>query len=466
MCDENSTNGALNERFNTPTRFGVLLVCEGAPESTSLWNVWCFLSRKLMNPRFYDFLPRWLWRPLVYTVVLPCIVRQHQRMHRGTWILSRSRSNAPAENEDAVTTTETAAAVAASAGSEVVGTATVVALAEQLGRLVEQWLRQKLMGRRDASVQVEVGFYHRRGSVEAALERLQLRGGYGRDARDSAGMPVAVEVEELMVLPLYPHHKAEFTGTVWDAVMRSSYFQRHENIPNVHFIRNYADHEVYLDTWNRHIRRYVGQHGTPDWLFIVFQGTRKYVAASGDTYRDEYTSTAEQLRERLSTSWSTSSSMPTPADGQFFRGSLNPSRIKSAFLGHGSEALREPRLERVFLSIIRQLKSISAMNSLASSLSSSAVNRRGSSDGAASDAGGLSAFLQSRTPLPLDMAPTAFVVCPGEALDSTTTLWRLQKVLFPEVKKLGWRDIQYIPALNDTAEHAEVLSAVLEPYLL
>ncbi|KPI85599.1 ferrochelatase [Leptomonas seymouri] len=459
MGDEDHTDGVLKGRYNTPTRYGVLLVCEGAPEGTSLWNVWRFLSRKLRNPRYYDALPRSLWYPLVYSVVLPCIVRDQQHMYRSTWIFPRPRASLTDENDDNVHKI-------CAEGSVEAGTATVVALAEQLGRLLEEWMRQKLMDRSDVSLQVEVGFYHRPGSVEAALERLQMRGCYGRDARDSAGEPIVVEWENLIVLPLYPQHRAEFTGTAWDAVMSSPYFRRHHSIPNVHFIRSYAHIELYLDTWHRHIRRYMGQHGIPDWLFIVFQGTRKYDAANGDTYLDECRSTAEELRERLSMSWSTSSSTLLPVDREFYRGALHPSRITTTFLGHSSEALREPRLERVFLSIIRQLKSISAASSLSSSPRSHALNQSGCRDGTTADASELSLSHQSRVPLPPELAPTAFVVCPGEALDDTITVWKLQESIFPAVRKLGWKDVHYISALNNTTEHAQVLSAVLEPYLL
>jgi protoheme ferro-lyase len=474
MCDDGHRSSVLSDHFNTPTRYGVPLVCEGAPESTSLMSVLSFLARKLRNPRFYSLLPTWLWHSFVYAVMLPCIVRDQQRMYRRTWVASSLHHGRTCSeyggNPDRRRT----------AGGSVV-TAAVVASAEQLAHLLEKWMHHKLMDRDDVSVQVEVGFYHRSGSVEAALERLQLRGNYGKDARDSSGAPIVVESESLIVLPLYPQHKAELTGTVWDAVMRSPYFQRHHSIPNVHFIRNYAYNEVYLDTWHRHIRSYMGRHGTPDWLFVVFHRMQKSMTASEDTYREEYTYTVEQLRERLSTRWITPSLTPASDDGDFFRGWFPSSRITTAFFGPGNEALREPQLERVFLSIIRQLKCISAANSVNTTPLTSALVRDGSSFthcrsnssacsgsgyGAAADQSRSCTLQRVRTPLPLEMAPTAYVVCPGEALDDTTTLIKLQKSLFPVVKRLGWRDVQYIPALNATPAHAEVPAAVLETYVV
>ena len=65
-------------------RIGILLINSGTPHAADAGAVRAFLARFLADPRVVE-LPRALWLPLLYSVVLPFRPRRVARKYRRIW---------------------------------------------------------------------------------------------------------------------------------------------------------------------------------------------------------------------------------------------------------------------------------------------------------------------------------------------------------------------------------------------
>src|SRR5215468_2711628 len=70
-------------------RIGILLVNSGTPESPDARGVRAFLRRFLADPRVVE-LPRALWLPFLYGVILPLRPRRVAGKYRSIWTASGS----------------------------------------------------------------------------------------------------------------------------------------------------------------------------------------------------------------------------------------------------------------------------------------------------------------------------------------------------------------------------------------
>src|SRR5256885_5710839 len=76
-------------RYANPERIGILLVNSGTPQAAQAGAVRAFLARFLADPRVVE-LPRALWLPLLYGVILPWRPRRVARKYRLIWTASGS----------------------------------------------------------------------------------------------------------------------------------------------------------------------------------------------------------------------------------------------------------------------------------------------------------------------------------------------------------------------------------------
>src|SRR5580692_7523081 len=77
------------QRTERAERIGNLLVNSGTPEAADARAVRAFLARFLADPRVVE-LPRLLWLPLLYGVILPWRPRRIARKYRRIWTASGS----------------------------------------------------------------------------------------------------------------------------------------------------------------------------------------------------------------------------------------------------------------------------------------------------------------------------------------------------------------------------------------
>ena len=313
----------------------VLLVNTGTPEAPRSPAVRRFLRRFLSDPRVVE-LPRALWLPLLYFLVLPLRAPRSARRYRQIW-----------QNE----------------GSP---------LLLHTGRLREA-LERELNALRGA-IRVEQAFLYSPPYVDETLEVLRHAG-----------------VRRLMVLPLYPQASGSTTGAVYDQVGRA--LRRWRALPELRYIPGYCAEPGYISALAASLGDHWRLHGRSGHLLMSFHGIPQSMVARGDRYADECHRTAAEFAAALDLAprdWSLSYQSRFGANRW-----LTPAT---------NQTLRElPR---------RGVRSVS-------------------------------------------------VICPGFAADCLETLEEIALENRAAFLEAGGEHFDYVPALNERADHAAALAGLI-----
>jgi ferrochelatase len=215
----------------------VLLVNTGTPEAASTAAVRRFLRRFLSDPRVIE-LPRVLWLPLLYGLVLP--VRSPRSAHKYQRIWRDEGSP-------------------------------LLVYTGQLREALEREIHA-LRGH----VQVEQAFLYSAPFVGQTIRRL-------RDAG----------VRRLLVLPLFPQSSGSTTGAVYDQVAQA--LRDWRALPQLRYIANYHAEPDYIRALAASLTDYRRLHGKGGHLLMSFHGIPLSYVTAGDRYADECRQTAALL---------------------------------------------------------------------------------------------------------------------------------------------------------------------------
>nr|AEM25314.1 ferrochelatase [Phytomonas sp. JMPA-2011] len=422
----------LPAEYNTRRRYAILLLHEGAPFSLNYWSVACFLAVHLRSRRRVDLLPRWIWYPILYLLVLPWRTFYETRSYVPFWIpMSHSRIYPPP-------LPACGTARSPSSPGHAVCVYHLLILVQYLQKLVADLIPRLLphLPPGEVSVQVEVAFSSQPHSLDAALERFRLLGNY-TGVRDSQQGRACVEEEHLVVLPLYPQYSSVHTAVAFDALTNAGFFTAHRTVPHLHFLRSYATRPAYLHALTAAIARFHATHGPPDWLFVVFEGLSRRFVTSGDCYQVECHRTFTALRAALAN--------PSTAGGEGEEGNhgIAANRMTISFLDWGVEPCLEPSTRHVVAGIASQMRRIG----LGLTDAKDGAEKEGEGEGWKKALG------------------TAYFVCPGIAVDDNRSLQLVQKELCELCLELGWQRAEYIPALNESREHVKMLASIISEYV-
>ncbi|HET9329491.1 MAG TPA: ferrochelatase [Steroidobacteraceae bacterium] len=225
-----------------PERIGILLINSGTPQAADARAVRAFLARFLADRRVVD-LPRALWLPLLYGVILPFRPRRVARKYRLIW----SAAGSPLRE-----------------------------LTERLRAEVAASLAQRML----APFTVEAGMLYSAPEIRAALERLRAGG-----------------VQRLLVLPLFPQYCGATSGAAYDRV--SGELRRWRAVPELQFIADYHDHPRYIDALRASVAEHWQARGRTSHLLISFHGIPERYVAQGDPYFNRCQTTARLLADEL-----------------------------------------------------------------------------------------------------------------------------------------------------------------------
>ena len=103
--------------------------------------------------------------------------------------------------------------------------------------------------------------------------------------------------ERVVLLPAYPQYSGTTTGSIYDAVFE--HYKRIRNVPELRFVRNYHDHEGYVEALSDCVLAHWDAHGRPDKLVLSFHGVPKRTLLLGDPYHCECLKTARLLAAKL-----------------------------------------------------------------------------------------------------------------------------------------------------------------------
>ncbi|KFC97204.1 ferrochelatase [Leminorella grimontii ATCC 33999 = DSM 5078] len=216
---------------------GVLLVNLGTPDAPTASAVKRYLSQFLQDRRVVDTNPL-LWFFLLNGVILPRRAPRVAKLYQEVWTPEGSPLLAYSRRQRQ-------------------------ALADRL-----------------PDVPVELAMTYGSPSVDEALTRLQSKG-----------------IKRLIVLPLYPQYSCSTTAAAWDAL--SAAFSHRRDLPQVFFIRDYAEHPLYIAALADSIRASFAQHGEPDLLLFSYHGIPQRYAAEGDDYPQRCEATTNAVVKAL-----------------------------------------------------------------------------------------------------------------------------------------------------------------------
>jgi protoporphyrin/coproporphyrin ferrochelatase len=229
-------------RYANPERIGILLVNSGTPQAADAGAVRAFLARFLADPRVVE-LPRALWLPLLYGVILPWRPRRVARKYRLIWTACGS----PLRD-----------------------------LSERLRAELAGSLAQRML----APLSVELGMLYSPPSVPEALGRLRASG-----------------ARRILVVPLFPQYCGATTGAVYDQV--SAELRRWRWLPELRFVAEYHDHPGYIEALRANVAEHWRREGRTGHLLMSFHGIPERYFSQGDPYFCKCQKTARLLADEL-----------------------------------------------------------------------------------------------------------------------------------------------------------------------
>jgi ferrochelatase len=225
-----------------PERIGILLINTGSPDAPEPRAVRAFLARFLADRRVVE-LPRALWLPLLYGLVLPLRPRRVAGKYRRIW----SSGGAPLRE-----------------------------LTERLSGELRAALAQRVL----APLSLEVGMLYSAPELDQALTRL----------RDSGA-------ERILALPLFPQYCGATSGAAFDAV--HALLRRWRHLPDVHFVAGYHEHPGYIEALRASVAEHAEAHGRGAHLLMSFHGIPERNVRAGDPYLAQCQHTARLLADEL-----------------------------------------------------------------------------------------------------------------------------------------------------------------------
>jgi ferrochelatase len=221
---------------------GVLLINLGTPDAPTAQALRRYLAEFLWDRRVVD-LPRPLWWLILHGIILRTRPAKSAAAYKSVW----REGGSP-----------------------------LLVISRQQQQKLQALLDEKAAGR----YHVALGMRYGNPSIASALEELRNR-----------------DVEELIVLPLYPQNSCSTTGSSFDALAMA--MQQHRFVPPQRFIADYHDHPLYIKALAETVRGAWQQHPQPDRLVISFHGTPRRFRDEGDLYYEQCQATARLLAAEL-----------------------------------------------------------------------------------------------------------------------------------------------------------------------
>ncbi len=306
----------------------ILLANLGTPEAPRRSAVARFLREFLSDPRVVD-LPRYLWLPLLYLVIIPLRAGRSTAAYRKIWW---------PEGSPLLVLTQ---------------------------RLCEQ-MKSKL----GSKAVIDIGMRYGEPSIRQALDQFHQSG-----------------THRLVVLPLYPQFSASTTSSIYDAVEQALTAMQWQ--PEIQRIEQYHDQPAWVEAVAASIRTFREKHGSAEKLIFSLHGLPQRFVENGDPYEDQCRQSIDSIVSALGLG------------------------VDEWLLTYQSRVGREPWLQPYTDKSLREL-------------AQSGVKH-------------------------------VQVVCPGFAVDCLETLEEISIQNGEQFVAAGGEKLEYIPALNDSEQHAELL---------
>ncbi len=223
------------------TKTAVVLINLGTPDAPTTSAVRRYLKQFLWDRRVVE-VPRPIWWLLLHGIILPFRSGQSAKKYASIWTKDGSPLKIHTQKQAA--------------------------------------LLKGYLGERGHEVQVAYAMRYGSPSIPDVLQKLKEEG-----------------CERILILPAYPQYSATTTASNFDAV--AQHYQQVRNMPELRFVKNYHDHEGYIQALRVSVMDHWQSHGRPDKLVMSFHGLPKAFLLRGDAYHCECYKTARLLAEKL-----------------------------------------------------------------------------------------------------------------------------------------------------------------------
>lgn len=214
----------------------VLLVNLGTPDAPTPAALRRYLREFLSDRRVVE-IPRLVWWPILYGVILPTRSRQSAAKYASIWT-------------------------------------------EQGSPLLVWTQRQAEALERRLGMPVRMAMRYGEPAVGTVLDDLCKAG-----------------TDKVLVLPLYPQYAAATTASIFDAV--ALWALRTRVLPELRFVNGYHDEATYIDALATRVREHWAGHGRSEKLLMSFHGIPARSSELGDPYEAQCRRTAALLAQAL-----------------------------------------------------------------------------------------------------------------------------------------------------------------------
>lgn len=233
-------------------RTGILLVNLGTPDAPTFWSVRRYLAEFLGDPLVVDT-PRHIWLPILHGIILNVRPWKTAANYRRVWTDRGSPLLANSQDQQAA-------------------------------------LQALLLEKSGKQIPVVLGMRYGKPSFDDALGELSK-----------------MQIERLLVLPLYPqfsHTTATTTFKRIDEILADQ-----ESPPEIRRITDYHDHPAYISALTAGIDEHWRTAGRSEHLLLSFHGLPKRYIKNGDPYEEQCEITTSLLADELgleATDWTLS----------------------------------------------------------------------------------------------------------------------------------------------------------------
>jgi ferrochelatase len=220
----------------------IILVNLGTPSAPETGAVRAFLKQFLSDRRVVE-LPRLLWIPILYGIILPFRSPRVARLYKQIW-----QEDSPLR----------------------------LHAKKQVDLLAKKLMEKYGSG----SPSVHLAMSYGQPGLSSVLSSLSEEG-----------------VEQLVVLPLYPQFSATTTASVYDQV--AAFVKTTRNLPGITLVKDYHQHPDYIAALAASVRDYWRENGHAKKLLMSFHGIPQANVEKGDPYYDQCKTTASLLAAEL-----------------------------------------------------------------------------------------------------------------------------------------------------------------------
>ncbi len=233
--------GEKDYKHGSNERTGVLITNLGTPDAPTAKALKPYLKEFLSDPRVIE-IPKLIWTLILNLIILQIRPKRSAKNYKKIW----TDDGSPLLN-----------------------------ISKQQLKLVQEQLKEKF-----PNTVFTLAMRYGNPSINDALSKLQNQ-----------------QVRRLLVFPLYPQYCAATTGSTFDAV--SSILQKWRWIPEIRFINQYFEEDLYISSIADSIIEAEKKKGKPQKIIFSYHGIPKKYLLEGDPYHCFCLKTTRLVRESL-----------------------------------------------------------------------------------------------------------------------------------------------------------------------